>query len=345
MLTQGAVYRGVQIEDDRAVNRQWAQRYVQLGFVVLPLWPGRKRPHASRRYPSLLGQSFSLKEAGADNPELVDRWWSAWPEAGIGIVCGVRSGLLVLDVDVKDAQVDGEQSFVDWEQERRDQGLWLPEAPIVRTPSGGVHLWYRLPPGVDVKGRDSFLPGVDACGSIHWVAAPPTLIADSGERYAIDRWPDAGVPAAPPWMITEIRSGRPVAGDRRTAVAGVPYDGSSRSYASGNADDLPPIEWFWENGLRRGSRDRDCYRLACRLWTRPGASALDVEEQIRPAWVNRASGEPDFSWEDAVGKIYYAREFVRRREQEMTRYRVTPGSTVGQRTVLLLNDREVTAWS
>lgn len=295
-------------------NQRWAERYVAAGMVVLPLWPGRKRPHASRRHPSLLGPSFSLRDAGASEPGLVDRWWSAWPEAGIGIVCGRRSRLLVIDVDHR-PDVDGERSLIDWEQERYDAGLRLPEAPLVRTPSGGLHLWYRLPPGIDLKGRDAFLPGVDVCGSIHWVAAPPTLIREHGRRYELVRWPPGGIPEVPPWLVTELRTGS----GRRAGGTGVPYDVTGRSYAA-DLDELPDLEWFVVNGLRRGSRDRDCYRLACRLWRQPGATDAIIEQQLWPIWQRRALGEPDFTWEDAVGKIHYAREFVRRQERDAASY-------------------------
>ena len=41
---------------------------------------------------------------------------------------------------------------------------------------------------------------------------------------------------------------------------------SDQTSVSHSVSDLPTTEWFLENGLRRGQRNKDAHRLACRLW-------------------------------------------------------------------------------
>ncbi|WP_337845536.1 bifunctional DNA primase/polymerase, partial [Thermus sp.] len=73
---------------------------MRLGYAVLPLVPGEKRPHF-RLVP------HGLKEASQD-PATLEAWWRSCPEAGVGILA--PEGVLVLDVDQGEA----------WEALRRD---------------------------------------------------------------------------------------------------------------------------------------------------------------------------------------------------------------------------------
>jgi hypothetical protein len=66
----------------------------------------------------------------------IDRWWQQWPDANIGIATGVRSGILVFDVDPRNG---GDQSYTQLQIE-------IPDAFVdpleVQTGSGGVHLYF-----------------------------------------------------------------------------------------------------------------------------------------------------------------------------------------------------------
>lgn len=90
-----------------------------------------------------------------------------WPPAAdgaayMGLPTGLFNGLFVIDLDIKpDKGVDGAAAFKSWLNER---SIVLPEnTPIVRTPSGGYHLYFRYPEGSDISiGQDMFgLRGVD----------------------------------------------------------------------------------------------------------------------------------------------------------------------------------------
>ncbi|WP_328322408.1 bifunctional DNA primase/polymerase [Streptomyces sp. NBC_00388] len=150
------------------------------GWPVHPLAAGRKtpagncrtcrdEPHGSAECPCLpAGRWCHGFHAATTDPALLEAWWGKNPTLGVGVSCG-PAGLVVLDVDAHSAEVP-----------HRDQ--LLPGIPIhegvnlaglasgfdtlallaalrgrrspadddttlrVRTPSGGLHVWYRTRP-------------------------------------------------------------------------------------------------------------------------------------------------------------------------------------------------------
>lgn len=75
----------------------YAQTYARLGWHVLPLLPGTKRPF-SRLVPN--GFHNATREA-----ETIEKWWTAEPTAGIGIALKA-SGLVAVDVDHRNGGFD-----------------------------------------------------------------------------------------------------------------------------------------------------------------------------------------------------------------------------------------------
>jgi hypothetical protein len=71
----------------------------------------------------------------ARDPETIARWWLRWPEAAISIPTGGRSGVIVLDIDVKKGR-NGFDTLADLGK------AILPDTPIAHTPSGGVHVYF-----------------------------------------------------------------------------------------------------------------------------------------------------------------------------------------------------------
>jgi hypothetical protein len=156
---------------------QFAQAYAYMGYAVLPLAPGEKRPH-----PGLV--PHGLKEACREKATL-EAWWKACPRCGVGILA--PEGVLVLDVD--DPGV--------WETLRGEFSA-LEAAPRQRTPKGGAHLFLRLPEGVRLSATTRALEGVDLRGMGRaYVVASPTRLAD-GRTYTWE------VPLVPPARLPLI---------------------------------------------------------------------------------------------------------------------------------------------
>jgi hypothetical protein len=130
----------------------WAAR----GFRVFPITPGDKVPPR--------GISFT-NEATTD-PDKIRTWWTFNPDYNYGVTGG--DGWLIVDVD---AAKNGYASLID---------LDLPDTLTVKTPGGGMHLYYR---GPDVANSvDRIAPGIDIRSHHGYVVGPGSYFADPGGK-------------------------------------------------------------------------------------------------------------------------------------------------------------------
>jgi hypothetical protein len=103
----------------------------------------------------------------------------------IGMPTGPASGIDVLDIDLKpDEYVDGFKCVPQWES----------LSPIVvRTPSGGAHLWFKSE-GKVRNSTDRIGPGVDTRGDGGYAILPPSHNESRG--YVFDKGSLADIDAA-----------------------------------------------------------------------------------------------------------------------------------------------------
>jgi Bifunctional DNA primase/polymerase, N-terminal/Primase C terminal 1 (PriCT-1) len=195
--------------------------YMGRGWSIIPIKPGGKRP--------LVGwEQFQQRPPGEAE---VCHWFRTWRDAGVGIMTGAVSGLVVLDVDVRHG------GDVALEQLEREHGR-LPTTVECQTGGGGRHLYFAHPRAV-VRNRVGLARGVDIRADGGYVVAPPSLHA-SGLRYV---WVDGRAPAnvgiapLPDWLrrsaIDEpTRRGYPIAHWRRLVCEGVPAGERNNTLAS-----------------------------------------------------------------------------------------------------------------
>ena len=100
----------------------------------------------------------------------VRAWYRQHPRAGVAVVCGAVSGVVVVDGDPRNG--DG----------LTELAPGLPATPTVETGGGGRHSYFRLPVGLRVPKVPALLPGVDLQAEASYVVAPPT-IHPSGRPY------------------------------------------------------------------------------------------------------------------------------------------------------------------
>jgi bifunctional DNA primase/polymerase-like protein/primase-like protein len=163
---------------------EWAAFYRRLGWTVIPVRHGDKRP---------LIRWEPFQRRGPATAE-VDEWFRQWPDANIGIVTGAVSNLVVLDVDPAHG---GDESLARLAQRHGD----LPPTPEVTTGGGGHHLYFRHPGG-SVRNRAGLEPGLDLRADGGYVVAPPSL-HPSGRQYLwrAGRRPDQlALATAPHWL-------------------------------------------------------------------------------------------------------------------------------------------------
>ena len=153
-----------------------ALEYLRRGFSVIPVGKDKK--------PMFVWEKYQNQKP---TEEELAGWFFDMKPAGIAILTGQLSNLVVLDVEV-----DGDIS-----------GLEIPVTPTVKTGGGGQHFYFKHPGRevknkVRVRGRK-----IDIRGDGGYIIAPPSLHA-SGNKY---EWlVDLSTPLAemPEWMNTQL---------------------------------------------------------------------------------------------------------------------------------------------
>ncbi|MFY9936156.1 MAG: bifunctional DNA primase/polymerase [Silvibacterium sp.] len=172
------------------------------------------------------GKAPTLKNwrelATTDLAQLVS-WAVEFPGCNWGVATGAASDLLVIDVDGP----EGRDSVADLER----QGLILPRTLTVKTgrEDGGIHLYYRLPNGADIRNDQGAKigPHIDARATGGFVVCPPSVHA-TGRAY---EWADPNVPIAdaPPWLLEMLAA---VPALRRDAIRVIPEGQRNRTLLS-----------------------------------------------------------------------------------------------------------------
>ncbi|MFC7220983.1 bifunctional DNA primase/polymerase [Streptomyces polyrhachis] len=217
------------------------------GWPVHPLAPGRKTParncptcrerhHEAADCPCIpAGRWCHGFHAATTEPARIDTWWGAEPTLGVGVACG-PADLVVIDVDAHqapppdrdrllpgipiDARVDLRGLATGFDtlallaayrgrpDPAEDEGTLR-----VRTPSGGLHVWYRaagprLRSSAGSSGRVALAWQVDVRAVGGYVVAPGTA-TEAGEYRPIG---SVRTPAPlPQWLEAElVRTGHRV---------------------------------------------------------------------------------------------------------------------------------------
>jgi hypothetical protein len=138
-----------------------ALAYARMGWAVFPLSPGMKIPIAGSR---------GFKDATSDLA-VITAWWTATPNANIGIATGKASGFWVIDSDNKKGK-DGEASLKVFAAQHAEPPA---ATKVVQTPTGGTHRYIAYDERAPVRNRANVLVGVDIRGDGGYVVAPPSI--------------------------------------------------------------------------------------------------------------------------------------------------------------------------
>jgi hypothetical protein len=183
-----------------------ALRYAAEGFPIFPVYGfdlnGKCtcNDHGGERctpgkHPVTHG---GFKDATTD-PAQIKAWWATAEGAGLGdhalnVGMAIPDGLVAVDVDPKN---DGEVIWNEWVRQGK-----IPPTRMTRTGSGGIHAWYKIPPGYALPGKLG--KGVDVKQFGGYVVAPPSL-HESGKHYEAIGYPDAEIVDAPQWLLDQLR--------------------------------------------------------------------------------------------------------------------------------------------
>lgn len=220
------------------------------GYNVIPLKKGDKAP-------AIKWEKFKCERA---TDEQILRWQEHSPDANIGVVTGIISGIFVLDLDNEEAII---------EAERRG----LPQTPRVRT-GKGQHIYFRYPQGQVVKNRVGFLPGMDIRGEGGYVVAPPSMHPNGSKYEWITRPDECPLADAPEW-VTELllKELKPVASARSRIAKGSGATSANEMLALAELED--ELEKLSET--EEGSRNNQLNMSAMRLGQIVATGALDTD--------------------------------------------------------------------
>ncbi|GLV88232.1 hypothetical protein Slala03_79210 [Streptomyces lavendulae subsp. lavendulae] len=222
------------------------------GWPVHPLAPGRKTPaancaacrehtHPPQACPcTAAGKWCHGFHAATTDSARLSAWWAEQASFGVGVSCG-PAGLVVLDVDAHSAEVperdrllpgiaihqsvnlDGLASGFDTlallAAYRSEPNPAQDESTLrVRTPSGGLHIWYRVTePGARYRSSTGSSPKVALAWQVDVRAVGGYIVAPATRTPAgtYDPVGPARLPAPlPDWLAAELtRTGHLVGGD------------------------------------------------------------------------------------------------------------------------------------
>lgn len=214
------------------------------------------------------------------------------PSGGYGIQTGAFNGIFVVDLDKKP-----DRSGIDALLELA-QGRPIPETTGIITPTGGVHLYFRLPPNVYVPcSRGALGPGIDVRGEGGYVVGPGSPHKNGGIYQEVPH----PLADAPDWLLDLIVKEPPAPKSLKT---------EHRTIEPSSPEGVRAIEWV-KNYLTtkaepsiegQGGSDR-FFHVCCHILS--SALPLNVlrqliEEVYNPRCVPPWSGpEIDHKLEDA----------------------------------------------
>lgn len=245
----------------------------------------------------------------ADVPT-VERWWASTPNANVGILTGVKSGLFVFDIDPKNG---GNDTYSDLLAKHGQ----MPDTWEVITGSGGRHCYFRYPafPVRNVAGLFGPTSGIDIRGDGGQVVAPPSIHPETGKTYEWDGLRDIEsfkFAEAPAWLLEALEArGRVTPQNGRVPVKLVPekIPGGTRNHAlvamAGNMrrmgltaeeifpslqfvnqtrcdppEDLAAVHQISQSMMRYRPQDNDLFNTSARLWRLTKKHELEAEEKL-----------------------------------------------------------------
>ncbi|EZP57443.1 phage/plasmid primase, P4 family [Sphingomonas sp. RIT328] len=313
-----------------------ALQFARRGWPVFPCSRQNKRPLLARDKDA---DGKPIKGSGGvskatDDEEQIRAWWRKWPEAMIGVAVG-RAGMVVIDLDPRrdlitpemidpdTGEVIAEAVYEEWTLERHRLALeeliggQLPVSLAVRTPSGGVHIYFLMPEGKPIGNSGSLPDHIDVRGLGGYTIVPPSFCEGDGNNSRGEyRWlrGQADTPiAALPEALAEImrRPKARVATDHAPApplaahdqLFQVDLDESHRRYALHALDaEVRELAGTPKGGGRHGGRNQGAYHAAFNLGQFVGAGALS-EALVRNTLLDVVRGFDPGAYQSHAGAI------------------------------------------
>jgi hypothetical protein len=206
---------------------------LSLAAAKIPIFPVTVFRDASgkwRKKPAIKG----WQNAACRDPDQIRRWWNEFPGAVPGIELS-QAGLVVIDADRHDADVDGVAALASLMAGHDDQNA----CPKTSTAGGGEHHFFCQPPGTQLGNAEGRLPGgINVRGAGGFVVAPGAVRPDGAIWKPTPGFPEltqafqAGtVPVLPDWLLEVIAPKQPTNEPVGPGEHPPAHQGRERAYA------------------------------------------------------------------------------------------------------------------
>jgi hypothetical protein len=289
------------------------------GWHVFPLVPGRKEPalHRFDRCPrtgACVNGHAGWEQRATTDPDRIKAAWSTGRAYNVGIATG-PSGLLVIDLDVPDPDDPDDTPPERWRQKGVTDGQavlavlaeqagqpYPGDTLTVATPSGGQHLYFTAPEGVELRNT-----GGDRGHGLGWkvdtrahggyILAPGSIIGT--QRYTY-RHPQPTPAPLPGWLVDRLKPAPLPMMEPATPVQTATPDRRSRYLEAALRAEIAKV-----TDAPKGQRNACLYVASKALGQLVAGQALDedtvVNELFAAAWKHIAVGA--FSQSQAMATI------------------------------------------
>lgn len=134
---------------------EYAVAYARLGWSIIPIKTRDKKP-------LVRWEKYQSEKATEDQ---VESWWKKWPEANIGIVTGLISDIIVIDID----SATGQENYIVAFDELHSTISQKTGKP------NSTHLFFKHPKDQKYANATGFLPDVDVRADGGYVVAAPSI--------------------------------------------------------------------------------------------------------------------------------------------------------------------------
>jgi hypothetical protein len=235
--------------------------FARAGTPIFPCAVDGKRPltHAG------------FLEASSSTDQVIE-WWNRWPRANIGMPTGGASGVEVVDIDTTRSG----SGFAEFERASA-AGLVEGELARVRTPSGGMHVYFPVATDANQRCWQAAVAHIDFRGTGGYVVVPPSRLVIDGGRSGYRLFSASAAGGKP----IDARALRSFIDPHR--ATGLP-----RTNTMSTVDSSRLARWVSE--LREGERNRGLFWAACRL-AEAGLEPNAIAEALAPAAQSAGLGE------------------------------------------------------
>lgn len=244
-----------------------ARALVKAGVPVFPCVPGEKRPLTRRGF----------HDATTDLVQ-VAAWWRRWPAANLAIPTGPASGIEVVDIDIHPTGT----GFAAFQRAGRE-GIVDGWAALVRTPSGGLHVYFPADTSRQQPSWQAPKAHIDFRGTGGYILTPPSQVTQPDGQLRPYDLRSTGLVEAAPVDATQLRSfldPRPTLRSEGAVLPSQDFDVQRLGR--------------WVATLGEGERNRGLFWAACRLAEHhtPVADTLAV---LGPAAAHAGLGEREIT--------------------------------------------------